>query len=303
MDLKTILSGAKEILPSEIPLPSVGKLIKAVRENKDRINMNEVVGTHDILFVCLDTLRYDVAEREQESGNTPILNRYGKWEKRGAAGNFTYPSHHAMFAGFLPSPLEPGPMTKREMLFFPKGVGMGKIAPPKSFAFDGPTFVEGLEKVGYDTICIGGVGFFNKRSDIGKVFPSMFKKSHWRPSFGCTVKESPDNQIKLAVEEIKAVPHEKRIFMYINICAIHYPNYFYLDGAKKKDNSETHAAALRYVDKRLEVLFDTFKERNKTFVIACSDHGSCYEEEDGGYIFHGFNHEVVNTVPYKHFFL
>ena len=90
--------------------------------------------------------------------------------------------------------------------------------------------------------------------------------------------------------------------MYINICAIHYPNYFYLDGAKK-DSIETHAAALRYVDERLPPLFSAFEKRGRTFVIVCSDHGSCYPESDDGYIFHGFNHEVINTVPYKHFFL
>ena len=98
--------GIKELLlPQEIPLPPVGDLLKAVMENKDRLNMNDVVGTHDILFLCLDTLRWDVAFREQENGGTAVLNKYGPWEKRGAPGNFTYPSHHAMFAGFLPTSL------------------------------------------------------------------------------------------------------------------------------------------------------------------------------------------------------
>ena len=264
--------------------------------------MNEVVGTQDILFLCLDTLRWDVAYREQESGGTPVLNQYGPWEKRGASGNFTYPSHHAMFAGFLPTSLDPTPMTKKDMLFFPKNIGMGKISPPKSFAFDGPTFIQGLEKVGYETVCIGGVAFFNNRSDIGKVFPSMFRHSYWIPKFGCTVKESPDHQIAKAVDVLEKIPSSKRVMMYINICAIHYPNYFYLEGAKK-DSIETHAAALRYVDERLPRLFSAFEKRGQTFVIACSDHGSCYPEIDDGYLFHGFNHEVTNTVPYKHFFL
>lgn len=290
------------ILPSEIPLPEVPELLKAIKENKNLLNMNDVVGNADILFLCLDTLRWDVALQEQENGGTPVLNQYGLWEKRGASGNFTYPSHHAMFAGFLPTSLEPTPMTKKNMLFFPKGVGMGKVAPPKSFAFDEPTFIQGLEKVGYETICIGGVSFFNNRSAIGKVFPAMFKQSYWNPKFGCRVKQSPDHQIDRAVSILSEIPSTKRIMMYINICAIHYPNYFYLAGAKR-DSIDTHAAALRYVDERLPKLFDALKKRAKTFVIACSDHGSCYPEYDDGYIFHGFNHEVTNTVPYKHFFL
>lgn len=270
------------------------------QEQTQDINMNEIVGSHDILFVCLDTLRYDVAKEEQDKGTTPVLNRYGPWQKRSAPGNFTYPSHHAMFAGFLPSVPEPVPLVEQERLFFPKNIGMGRINPPKSFAFEGPTFIEGLARVGYQTICVGGVAFFDKRSDIGKVFPAMFQKSLWRPSFGCAVKESPDHQIDAAKKELQKLSDEQRVFLYINIDAIHYPNYFYLEGAKK-DNKETHAAALRYVDERLEELFAAFKERGSVFVIVCSDHGSCYGED--GYLFHGFNHEIVNTVPYKHFVL
>lgn len=285
-----------EDLGEEVPFDL--KDIKA--PDPDQLDMNEIVGSHDILFVCLDTLRYDVAMREQEAGGTPVLNRYGSWIKCHAPGNFTYPSHHAMFAGFLPSPVAPVPMTEREMLFFPKNIGLGKFAPPKSFAFEGPTFVEGLSRVGYETICIGGVAFFNKRSDIGKVFPGMFHKSFWNPSFGCAVKESADHQIDFALRQLAKAPDDKRVFMFINISAIHYPNYFYSEGVKKDDCS-THGAALRYVDERLEKLFEAFRARNKTFVIACSDHGSCYGED--GYQFHGFNHEVVNTVPYKHFIL
>ena len=269
-------------------------------EEVDQIDMNEIVGTHDILFLCLDTLRYDVAFQEQENGGTPVLNRYGKWEKRSAPGNFTYPSHHAMFSGFLPSTLEPVPMVQQERLFFPKNIGLGKFSPPKSFSFEGPTFIEGLARVGYETICVGGVAFFDKRSDIGKVFPSMFKQSYWRPAFGCGVKESTEHQIDLAIKKLHQLEKNQRAFMYINISAIHYPNHFYSEG-EKGDNVGTHAAALRYVDGCLDPLFQQFKERNKTFVIACSDHGSCYGED--GYEFHGFNHEVVNTVPYKHFIL
>ena len=75
--------------------------------------MMQVVGASDILFVCLDTLRYDVAVQEEASGGTPVLNQYGLWQKRQAPGNFTYPSHHAMFAGFLPCPFEAKNVTVR----------------------------------------------------------------------------------------------------------------------------------------------------------------------------------------------
>lgn len=262
--------------------------------------MNEIVGKYNILFLCLDTLRFDVAAEEEACQGTPNLNRYGPWEKCHAPGNFTYPSHHAMFAGFLPSPAAPVPMMERDILFFPKNIGLGNHPPEGAFAFEGSTFVEGLEKVGYHTICVGGVAFFDKRSDIGRVFPSMFQKSYWNPSFACMVKESFDNQTAWIEKVVPKVETGKHIFMYLNVDAIHYPNYFYEEG-ETQDSKKTHGAALRYVDERVERLFDVFRKRGNTFVILCSDHGTCYGED--GYYFHNVSHEVVYTVPYKQFFI
>lgn len=264
------------------------------------VNMSEIVGSHDILFVCLDTLRYDVAKEEEMNGGTPVLNRYGTWKKCHAPGNFTYPSHMAMFAGYLPSPAEYVPLMERERLFMPKTVGMGEARSKYSFCFEEATFVQGLETVGYETICIGGVGFFNKQSELAKVMPGYFKQSYWRPSFRCTVKDSTANQVEFAVKKLAEIAPDKRVMMYINIDAIHYPNAFYVNGAKR-DDVHTHAAALRYVDSELARLFAVFKERNNTFVIVCSDHGTCYGED--GYHFHCLSHEIVYTVPYKHFTL
>jgi len=227
------MSISGKILPEEIPLAPPKELIKGMIQKRREINMNNIVGSCDILFLCFDSLRYDVALSEQQNGTTPVLNRYGVWEKRGAPGNFTYPSHHAMFAGFLPSPPEPVPMNKRNMLFFPQGTGLGRVSPPNAFSFRQPTFIEALSEKGYRTICIGGVSFFSGRGALGKVFPDMFEQSFWNPSFGCTVKESPDNQLKKAVSLLAEIGVDQRVMMYINFCAIHYPNYFYLNGEKR----------------------------------------------------------------------
>ena len=46
------------------------------------MDMNRVVGTHDILMLCFDTLRYDVSKAEEAAGGTPVLNSHGGlWEK------------------------------------------------------------------------------------------------------------------------------------------------------------------------------------------------------------------------------
>ena len=288
----------EKITEKEVPF----RLFLSGKERKKpSVDMNRVVGSCDILFVCLDTLRYDVAVQEEKAGSTPVLNRYGLWEKCQAPGNFTYPSHHAMFAGFLPCRYDAKNLADREMLFFPKAIGLGKKTPEGAYGFSGSTIMEGLAKDGYDTWCVGGVSFFDKRSDIGKVFPGFFKKSYWNPSFGCPIKDSTKNQVDFILKKMKAAEKETHIFLYLNVDAIHYPNYFYLDGASH-DDMASHAAALRYVDGELGRLFDGWKERRgDTFVICCSDHGTCYGED--GCQFHGIRHPAVDTIPYKHFFL
>ena len=262
------------------------------------IDMNQIVGNYHILFVCLDTLRYDVALKEQEEGGTPVLNRYGKWRKCQAPGNFTYPSHQAMFAGFFPIDAEIRDMKQREKLFFSEDIGMGRKAPEGSYLLKGSNIITSLEQDGYDTYCIGGVSFFDKRTELGSVMPGYFMHSYWNPSFGCKVKESAANQVDFALSRLQTVLKEQKIMMYLNISALHYPNYFYVQG-EKQDSVQSQAAALRYVDGELGRLFDAFAKKGDTFVICLSDHGTCYGED--GIWYHGVNHPIVNTVPYKHF--
>ncbi len=50
---------------SEVPL----RLFASTKQPKaPSVDMTKVVGTCDILLVCLDTLRYDVAVREEAAG-------------------------------------------------------------------------------------------------------------------------------------------------------------------------------------------------------------------------------------------
>ena len=296
--MKDLKNSEEKTAEREVPL----RLFASAKQTKPpSVDMTQVVGAFDILMICLDTLRYDVAVEEEAAGTTSVLNRYGAWKKCQAPGNFTWPSHHAMFAGFLPCRYDAKNVADRELLFFPSSVGLGRKAPAGAYGFSGSTIMEGLEIDGYDTWCVGGVAFFDKRSDLGSVFPGYFKKSYWNPSFACPVKDSTKNQVDFLLRKIEEENQEKKIFLYLNVDAIHYPNYFYREGASR-DSIESHAAALRYVDGELGRLFEGWKEkRGGAFVICCSDHGTCYGED--GCQFHGVNHPVVNTVPYKHFFL
>lgn len=115
------------------------------------------------------------------------------------------------------------------------------------------------------------------------------------------MQDSTKNQVDFILKRLEQNTDDRKIFLYLNVCSIHYPNYFYVEN-EKSDSLETHRAALRYADGELGRLLDAWKsKRGDTFVVCFSDHGTCYGED--GYVFHGVNHPVVNTVPYKHFFL
>jgi hypothetical protein len=264
-----------------------------------KIDMNDVVGRHDIVLVTLDTLRYDVAQELHRTGRTPrlaaLLPEEG-WELRHAPGNFTYASHQAMFAGFLPTPKAPG---RHARLFALRFEGSETTA-RETAVLDGPDIVSGLRARGYHTICIGGVGFFNKKNALGSVLPGLFDESHWSTETSVTDPHSTRHQVALAVARLEALPRERRAFLFVNVSALHQPNHFYLQGARG-DSIETHAAALEYVDGELSPLWDALRARGGALCIVCSDHGTAYGED--GYRGHRLAHEVVWNVPYAHFML
>ena len=56
-------------------------------------DMHAIVGSHDIVLVTLDTLRFDVAQGCFERGELPVLARHlpvAGWERRHTPGSFTY---------------------------------------------------------------------------------------------------------------------------------------------------------------------------------------------------------------------
>ncbi|MFC3965588.1 STM4013/SEN3800 family hydrolase [Nocardia jiangsuensis] len=265
-------------------------------------DMNAVIGHDDLLLVTLDTLRYDVAAELLAAGRLPNLARHlpgGEWEKRHAPGNFTFASHQAMFAGFLPTPAEPGPHPR---LFAARFEGSETTA-PRTWVYDTPDLVTGLAAEGYRTVCLGGVGFFDKRGPMGSVLPGYFQESHWSPEFSVAAPASFEAQVAKVEEIVAALPRERRLFLFVNVSALHQPNWFHLPGATRADGDSraTHAAALEYVDRHIGRLFAAASARRRCWAIVCSDHGTAYG--DDGYTGHRLGHESVWTVPYAQFFL
>lgn len=258
------------------------------------LNCAALIPGHDVLMITFDTLRFDVAERALSEGLSPTLQQLlpnNKWEKRQTPGNFTYAAHHAFFAGFLPTPVEPG---SHERLFAAKFAG-SETTGSGTCVFDASDIVSGFHKEGYHTVCIGGVGFFNKQNPLGNVLPSMFAESHWNPSLGVTDPNSTKHQVDLALNIVNGLDARKRLFLFINISAMHQPNYMYMPGATA-DSAETQLHALAYVDSQLPPLFEAMRQRAPVLAILCSDHGTAYGED--GYRGHRNNHPTVLNVPY-----
>ncbi len=267
------------------------------------IDANNLIGSHNLLFITFDSLRYDVAVNLLKTGRTPylasILPSTG-WEERHSPGNFTYSAHQAFFAGFLPTPKKAGIHPR---LFAARFAG-SETTTEQTCVFDTADIITGFFQKGYHTICIGGVGFFNKQTELGSVLPKLFAESYWTKNLGVTDPNSTKNQINLAVELINQIPNQKRLFLFINISAIHQPNYFYLpniDQNKIQDTIQSHSAALEYVDSQLSPLFEALQKKAPTIAILCSDHGTAYGED--GYFGHRISHDVVYTVPYAEFIL
>jgi hypothetical protein len=258
------------------------------------LDVRAALGTHDILLITLDTLRFDVAVRAMSEGHTPNLASWlapGGWEERHTPGSFTYAAHAAFFAGFFPTPARPGRHERPFALRFEGSETTG----PRTAVLDAPDLPAGLAAHGYHGICIGGVGFFNLKNPLGSVLPSLFAERHWRPDLGVTDPRSTEHQAALALERIGLCRPGQRIFLFLNVSAIHQPNRFYVPGAEA-DSMQTHAAALAYVDRHLPAVVSAMRRRAPLLLFVFSDHGTAYGED--GHHGHRLAHPTVWTVPY-----
>lgn len=249
----------------------------------------------DLLMVTFDSLRFDVAAAAFDEGKTPYLNQLlpQGWEPRHSPGSFTYAAHAAYFAGFWPTPCQPGREHERPfVLQFPGARYVGG----QTTTLGGDNIVSGLQARGYRTVCIGGTGFFNPATPLGRVFPALFDESHWRPEFAVTEYHSARAQITAACERIAETPREQPLFLFINIAATHSPTFQYVAGCRT-DSLATQQAALATVDQALPKLFSALQQRgNNGRGYLMSDHGTLFGED--GFTGHRVGHPAVWTVPY-----
>ncbi|PWI45617.1 esterase [Streptomyces sp. ICBB 8177] len=257
------------------------------------IDAAEVVASGmNILFVTLDSLRYDTAETALRDGRTPRLAGLlpaGGWERRTTPGTFTLPAHMAFFSGFLPKRPQPNQPPRlwecRPPAF--------KTVTSGTFVFDAPNLLQGLGQHGYTTVCVGGVTYFSRETPLGSVLPDMFDQDYWEPRFCSPELDSTRHQVDRALQV--ADEHEGRpLLLFVNVSATHVPHGHYLGDSH--DTALSQQAALAYADEHLGRLVTGLTSRDRWLVILCADHGDAYGED--GYHGRGIIHPTVTTVPF-----
>jgi arylsulfatase A-like enzyme len=244
-----------------------------------------------ILFVTLDSLRYDVATSALDEGRTPRLAQLlpgGRWERRWTPGTFTLPAHMAFFSGFLPklpTPQQPPRLWECRPPAF-------KTVDPRTFVFEAPNLLRGLNQHRYTTVCIGGVTYFSRETPLGGVLPDMFDEDYWRPEWCSPDPDSTRHQVDFALT-LTEVP-EPPLLLFMNVSATHVPHGHYLGDSM--DTVASQKAALAYADEHLGRLISQLTARRPWLIILCADHGDAFGED--GFHGRGIAHPVVTTVPY-----
>ncbi|MFF8387420.1 STM4013/SEN3800 family hydrolase [Streptomyces kanasensis] len=247
---------------------------------------------NSILFVTLDSLRYDVARDAFDAGHTPQLAQLlpaGGWERRQTPGTFTLPAHMAFFSGFLPKlpqPQQPPRLWECRPPAF-------KTPHPGTFVFEAANLLKGLALHGYRSICIGGVTYFSRETPLGSVLPDMFDEDHWEPRFCSPEPDSTRHQVDRALAIADHYTGQP-LLLFVNISATHVPHGHYLGDSN--DTTASQHAALAYTDKHLACLITSLTSRGRWLIIMCADHGDAYGED--GFHGRGIAHPAVMNVPF-----
>jgi arylsulfatase A-like enzyme len=257
-----------------------------------------VIDPTSFLFITLDSCRYDTFA----SADAPNLKRIGPLHRAIAPGNFTFPSHAAMFVGFTPGDatrLEPYVNPKFAKIFRMEGGGTAGKA-PAFVTLNGRNVVDGLKRLGYLTLGSGAVGWFNPGTRTGRTLSLDFDDFFFAGNMHSLQKQLDwiDGQI--------AAARTDRLFVFLNVGETHLPYYF--EGAPwprlpspclafgedndAEESRRRQRACLEWVDAQLGGLLDRFSGAN---VVVCADHGDAWGED--GLWEHGFHHRKVLEVP------
>ena len=258
----------------------------------------------DILFVTLDSCRFDTFESAHAAGMLPNLAAVGPLHRAQAPSHFTYGSHAAFWMGFTP-----GVEHCSQPLLNPKAGKLFRMAfaghrgrVEEGFCLDGANIIDGFRRLGYRTIGSGAVDWFNPATETGAVLGASFERFHFAGNTW-----SLSSQLSWLEAELNDVADRQPVFAFLNVGETHVP--YWHDGADwprrpspciafggdrcdATESARRQRACLEWVDGQLGALLSRF---GGATVMVCADHGDCWGED--GLWEHGISHPATLTVP------
>ncbi len=254
----------------------------------------------DVLFVTLDSCRYDTFE----AALAPNLKRIGPLIRAWSPSHFTFGAHAAFFMGFTP-----GDPSRREPFVNPKygkifkllngghpGVGSAWVE------LVGRNIIDGFKGRGYVTLGTGAVGWFNPFTESGEVLTEDFDRFFY--TGGSAALGRQRSWMLKEVDDARRLG--LRIFAFLNVGETHVP--YWHEGApwSPKDNPcvpfnrgndanlarEHQRICVEWVDHEIAPVLAMFEA---AAIVVCSDHGDCWGED--GLWEHGIHHRYTLEVP------
>lgn len=252
------------------------------------INQN-YLDTHNFLIITLDSLRYDVSIKADIPNFKRWFSKYGTHDnfvKTYAPANYTLPSHIFMFVpGIFPENRELEGYYNRYSQSMIRAESAESRGKRNGINFHEPNIIAGFSANGFETIGVGGVGWFNDITPAAKYLTCMFSQFYFNESFHEKNPRAVEEQLKLIK---KVVNPKEKTFLFLNVSSTHYPYCGYsfdFEGQKK---------ALEYVDQHIDEVLSLLSQERELFAIICADHGEVFGLGGRG---HGFYHPKVMEVP------
>ncbi len=262
------------------------------------------MAVNDVLFITLDSCRYDTFTHCHRVGSLPFISSVGPLHRAISPSYFTYGSHAAFWMGFTPG--VPGTSDK---WLNPKAGKLFRMVfsgfPGKhesGFQLDGNNIIEGFRRSGYATIGSGAVDWFNNLTETGSVLTTPFDDFFFSGNTW-----SLEKQLSWLDSRLAKIPSDQSKFVFLNIGETHVP--YWHEGASWdrwpspcvpfgdttssfKDCRYRQRSCLEWVDSKLAFLLNSFLEST---ILVCADHGDCWGED--GLWEHGISHPCTLTVP------
>jgi len=274
---------------------------------------------HNVLFVTLDSCRWDTYQR----ANTPTLDAIADARSAQTPGNYTLPAHSSFFVGHLPVIQGYSNIdfyTRRGAQLW-RLRNARRIEDEVGVALGGDSVFEGYREKGYIVRGFGGVSFFaHPETQLRRLFENG-EFTH----FGTSIIEYPRAKQNLPLSNpekiIDSVVGYDDWFVFINESATHPP--YHVNGLTDKLSNllglttplrggkgdsrglsyEQHGKplhtlqveALEYVDQQLALLLSGLPKTKPLMVVICGDHGESFGEN--GFWGHLNNTPEVLTVP------